>query len=1195
VIGNTLLDRYRLDEEIGRGGMGVVYRAHDTVLDRAVAVKVLPSSSPDRETLARWRTEAQAAAKLRHPHIVAVHDAGESNGSPFIVMELVEGAPLNRGETLSFADIVAIGRQLAGALAHAHANGIVHRDVKPANVLVQKNGGPHVKLADLGVARLAQSTQLTQEGDLIGTASYLAPEQAMGHGVDGRADLYSLGVLLYELSTGRLPFEGDDPLAVISQHLHAPVVPPRTYRSDVPPDLEAVILKLLAKDPERRFAGADELEEVLAGVSVETVVEGAAEEPTSDPVVLLDRLARGRMTGRTDQLHELRELWGRALKGTSHMALVSGEPGVGKTRLARELIVLAQLQGAAMLQGGCYEFEATTPYLPWVEGLRRWVDEADVETLRSVLGATAPELARLAPEIEAKVGPQPAAAALAPQQERLRMFDSFARFLRELAARRGLLVFLDDLHWADHGTLQLLHYVLRNLKDEKILVLGAYREVELDRAHPLSAALVEWNRERLVTRVPLGRLSLDGTERMLAAMFGQKTVSTEFAEAIHRETEGNPFFVEEVIKSLIEHGQIYRGGGRWQRKDVQDLTIPQSIKAAIGRRLNRLSEGTVTVLHTAAALGKVFDFDALAAVSGSDEDALLDALDEASTAQLVRVQAGEQFVFTHDKIREVLHEELNPIRQRRLHQRIAESLERFYGDAVDRHAQDLAYHFAHGSDLEKGLTYSLAAASHAEKVFAHDEALEHYERARECAEGLERLESLAEIEGGILDVHNARGETMLAAQHGERALALTKDPRRRAALRAKLGSTYVVVGDPRGREHLDAALAELDPATQRLEIAEAKMAVGRYEHLGGRHQSALTHQHQAREIAEASDDPALVAEIYSYIAGSYQHLALYEESMVWARKTIELADKHDMPALAALGHEFISEDSNVLGNFHEAERAALLNRALGERSGAMDRVGWATFVLTHIYCHLGDLDRAIEEGRRAVALARKLGETRLEVLSGAGLVMALLVRGHADADDVARSTLAVAEAAGTLYALVEARNATAAAHMRDGRWREALELLETNRSNIEKTDGQGVRMFVYPYLAEALLGLDKLDDAGKVLSEGIERSRRAGSRFFEAVGLRLSSRLHAARGDAKAARTVVDESLALAEAMEAPLQIARALAQRAGLREKEGDGKGAAADRQRAAEIFERCGAEPELTQLRAVQATSSSSAAGRP
>ena len=257
-------------------------------------------------------------------------------------------------------------------------------------------------------------------------------------------------------------------------------------------------------------------------------------------------------------------------------------------------------------------------------------------------GTTAPEIAKFAPEIEAKLGALIANAPLSPAEERMRLFDNTARFLQSLAAERGLLVFIDDVHWVDQGTLSLLQYLLRHLRAHRVLVLAAYREIELDRAHPLASALVDWNRERLATRIALGRLSRADTGKLLATLFHQEMVSEEFTTALFRETEGNPFFIEEVVKSLIEQGEIYREEGRWERKETHELAIPQSVKEAIGRRLDRMSEGAVDTLRTAAALGKIFLFRELAAVSATGEDALLDALDEASNAQLIRVNSASR-------------------------------------------------------------------------------------------------------------------------------------------------------------------------------------------------------------------------------------------------------------------------------------------------------------------------------------------------------------------------------------------------------------------------------------------------------------------------------------------------------------------------------------------------------------------------
>jgi serine/threonine-protein kinase len=257
--------RYRLDALLGEGGMGQVYRAHDVVLERTVAVKLLAGLETS-EARARFLREARDAAALNHPHIVAVHDLGEEAGTLFLVMELVSGGSLREATAMSPSTVVEVAHQLALALAHAHGHGLVHRDVKPANVLLVGGDRAAVKLADLGLAMSLGRSRLTLDGAIVGTVAYLAPEQAVGGAVDGRADLYSLGVVLYELVTGRLPFQGSH-IELISQHLHAAVVPPRRLRPDLDPALERIILRLLAKDPTERFASAVGLAQALSVAS----------------------------------------------------------------------------------------------------------------------------------------------------------------------------------------------------------------------------------------------------------------------------------------------------------------------------------------------------------------------------------------------------------------------------------------------------------------------------------------------------------------------------------------------------------------------------------------------------------------------------------------------------------------------------------------------------------------------------------------------------------------------------------------------------------------------------------------------------------------------------------------------------------------------------------------------------------------
>jgi len=337
MIGTTLQNRYRLDSELGRGGIGVIYRAHDTLLDRDVAVKVLSDPTLSAESRARLLREAQAAAQLNHPNIVSIYDAGQADpsagsgqGVPFIVMELVEGESLHERRPEALDDILAIARQVCVALEHAHAHGIIHRDLKPENVLIGPDGS--AKLTDFGLARTIAS-RLTIEGTIVGTVFYLAPEQALGQEIDSRTDLYALGVLLYELTAGQLPFTGDDLLTVISQHLHAPVVPPSTHNETIPPALDALIVRLLSKQPQDRPASAAEVRQSLEDLSQpEAPAKRLGERPHNLPAQITHFIGRQAQLAAVQQ-----ELTRSEPENEVRLLTLTGAGGTGKTRLGLEV------------------------------------------------------------------------------------------------------------------------------------------------------------------------------------------------------------------------------------------------------------------------------------------------------------------------------------------------------------------------------------------------------------------------------------------------------------------------------------------------------------------------------------------------------------------------------------------------------------------------------------------------------------------------------------------------------------------------------------------------------------------------------------------------------------------------------------------------------------------------------------------
>ncbi len=939
MIGTLLDERYRVDSELGRGGMGVVYGAHDTLLDRPVAVKVLPAVGVSREGKSRLMREAKATARLNHPHIVSVYDAGETNGSPFIVMELVEGKTLREASAQSLVDSLNLIRQVCDALEHAHNAGIIHRDLKPENVIITTDRV--AKLMDFGLALAIDRSHATEPGTLVGTFAYLAPELVMGQEALPQSDLYALGVMLYELTTGRAPFVGDTLVAVISQHLNAPVVPPRTYNASIPTGLEQIIVRLLAKTPGERYGSAAEVLQALDKVQAE--LTGSIQLPVRVAVqtaqvtsgaILLDRMVRGRMVGRDKELAELRDFWNRAERGEGHMALLSGEPGIGKTRLAEELVVHARLRGALILKGHFHP-ELGLPYLGIREALRDYLRSRPPEAARADIGSTAPELVKLVPEVAEIVGevaPNPPMSDL--QAEQIRMFDHVTQFLLGLASRSPMLLVLDDLHWADEPSLRLIHYLLRNAQQSRVLVLGTYRETELDPVRPFYESLVGLNRERLYTRVILRRLPEESVGALVEVLLDGPVDST-LVEVIARETEGNPFFVEEVVKSLVEQKVLRTEGEVWMPVKGIDLEVPQSIQVALGKRLAGLSEDAQSVLSRASVLGREFNLDVLLGMGDWDEDHLLDALDEAVKAQLIaEVKGGgkDQYTFAHALLVQVLYESINTRRQARLHQKAGESLEKVYARRLDDQVEQLAYHFslARISAAEKAVTYSLRAAEKASAIYAYDQAARHYTVALETLADSEDADQEAKVWELLGDTRMKTFITKEAISAYEKALARLEDAGRMESQQVcqlcfKLGDVIARENrDPaRARRYLERALALAEQKPDSPDKVKCLAALVSCLVQENALEPAFEQAQAAMKLAEVTGQSSGVATACGALCKVYEAQGDIASYMTTAQRQIAAFDERNSYYDLFEAFEHIGSSNMLLARYADGEQAIL--------------------------------------------------------------------------------------------------------------------------------------------------------------------------------------------------------------------------------------------------------------------------------
>ena len=806
-------DRYALEALLGRGGRKEVFLARDERGGKQVAVALFDPEGLGEAALARARREMAAMEQVgEHPHVHPVIDTGEENGRPFLVSPYLPGGDVQRllaaapAGRLEVEQALAIAIDVCRALEHAHACGVVHRDLKPANVWLAEDGS--ARLGDFG---LATTGPARAGGVLVGTVAYLPPEQALGRPAGPRSDLYSLGAMLYEMLAGQPPFAGDDAVSIIGQHLNAEPVAPSRHNPDVPRALDELVGELLGKSPEQRPDSA---------ASVRTRLEAIRDappqqEPAEAEENPLEGLAGGVFVGREPELADLRAATDEALAHHGRVVLVSGEPGIGKTRTAEELATYARMRGAKVHWGRCHEGDGAPAYWPWVQVIRSYAREADPVALAWEMGSGATEIARVVPEIAERLGDAGTPEAGDDEQARFRLFDAIGGFLTAAASSRPLLIVLDDLHWADEPSLLMLQFLARGIGDSSLIVVGTYRDVELGRHHPLARVLGELSGTQGASRVGLRGLAPEDVGRYL-----EITASTEPAPelvtAIHAQTDGNPFFVGEVVRLLASEGGLEAGAGG-------PAAIPEGVRDVVGRRLDRLSPPANQALRTAAAVGRDFELEVLAQVVELDRPELEQALAEARAHQLVGERSPGRFRFGHALVRETLYEELSGAQRPALHSRIAAAMEDLYSvdpARLERRLAELAHHFSEAGaagDPRKAADYARRAGEQAVAQLGYEEAAEQF------ADALEALALDGEEPEARCRLRLALGEAQIKGGHLDRARPTleqaAEDAKRIGSApllaRAAIGVAFTTeVGgfDPRIAELLEEAREAVGPA-----------------------------------------------------------------------------------------------------------------------------------------------------------------------------------------------------------------------------------------------------------------------------------------------------------------------------------------------------------------------------------------------
>jgi predicted ATPase len=694
--GTILNGRYRVEEFVGRGGMGEVFRVSDALHpDRKVALKTFRAASLTPARLDWFKAEFNTMTSLRHPNVAAAYDFEPVQGTTdyIFTMEYVEGQDASRtSEGAPWTTVVDLLVQVCRALSYLHSRNLIHFDVKPSNLMVDGHG--RAKLLDFGLSSARHAAgQMRHRG----TPHFMAPELARQDAlVDHRVDLYALGITVYALLCRHPPFEATSLLSLFRLHAFQPIAFDGPASERIPHWLRAIVERLCAKEAAERYRAAND---VIADINRQGRLSYELEtRETRESYVLA-----GRFVGRDAQLARLDEAISARTQGRGGrppLVLVHGQSGAGKSTLLREVRYHTQLSGVGYCEGACHEGSSAdfAPLAPVIAYLVRLAEATHAEGLLEEFG---PDLAKIHPPLVRERGIRAAPTLADPDGERRRLREQLTGFFVRLADAVPFAVTIEDLHWARSGLVEALAHLTNavTIREKagspvRLVLLGSFREEEVD-GRPVARLLADSSLERSVERIGLTPLDRGQVGLVLASMLGLDLLPEPFVERVWEETGGNPFFVEEVMRTLLEVGVVCLEDGAWSaRTTVGEIPIPSSVATVFRRRAALLDAAQRGLMELLAVAGRPISTDVLAGASDLPPGELHGALSALGRNRMVETlrEAEPLHRVAHARMVETVRSDLNPELLPRLHLRLARAIETVYADRLDEHVYERADH-----------------------------------------------------------------------------------------------------------------------------------------------------------------------------------------------------------------------------------------------------------------------------------------------------------------------------------------------------------------------------------------------------------------------------------------------------------------------------------------------------------------------
>jgi serine/threonine protein kinase/tetratricopeptide (TPR) repeat protein len=888
-------------------------------------------------------------------------------------------------------------RRLCLALSHLHSQGLVHQDLKPDNIFVRSNGEP--VLMDFGVASRFSNLEGRDVMDVQtlcqGTPAYMAPEQICGLPVDARADYYALGCILYELVTGRFPFPGQTLESVFYQHVYGTLTRPSALVEGVEPALEALILRLMARERSARFGYAAD---VLAALDALGVSEEAGERALLAPQ---SYLCRPQLVGRLEARDQLLSKMVRAIREEGGVAALVGESGVGKTFLSKAVAAAVRHRVGVMV-GECVRLDLSqaagggaAPLHPLRPLLQAVADLCREEGSLALLGDHGPVLAPYEVSLARLPGVQEAGPAveLPPEAARERLLRALLFVLDAFAARKALLLMMDDVQWADELTLALLGALAaRPSPPPGLLVLLTCRAEELQ--PPLEALL----RHPAVERIALSRLDQASAEAMVAEMLALPSAPPALTQVLWELGEGNPFFVSEYLRLAVSEGLLRREDGRWithQGQGFEALGLPRSLRALFARRLEGLGEEALALAEMSAVLGREVDLRVLVQLGLLEDQVASAALAALLERRVLEISTDEALRFPHDRLREHIYDTISVTKRMALHREAGLALEAL--EVTPGRARALLVHFERAGDQRRTLAYLLLAGREALAALAHGDAIAYLERAaallprRHPGDRLEQARVHRQLGECYLGLHRAEEARRhleeatrllgwpIPREPGQLARAFASELARQGALRA------------RGRRFHLPRLSE-----PHYEGARAFEMYQNAIRSTGDHALILYSTLKALNLAEAGADAAALVRSYALAQVIVSAMGLGDLARHFARLASAALAHDPGPEGRAWAHQMSSIYYFYRGSLEPSRREAEAARALGAEIGFAAREEEATVccIMTHFV--QGRFEELLQDAERLAALAQR-GSSRYQLWACVFLAHALNRLGEGEA------------------------------------------------------------------------------------------------------------------------------------------------------------------------------------------------------